>query len=152
LARFKVYLGWAIFATFVSSFFILAIYVELLCLCSSFEDIFDVDHFIDVLRDEVSIVKELPGEYSWSTREYYATGIRATRIKTAPVHATADWYIENVLPILQRYVKSLTSNSATLFHFSPKSPNAFGFCHHIENVLIEAIAASCQNGFPSYSL
>ncbi|CAJ2641130.1 unnamed protein product [Trifolium pratense] len=70
---------------------------------SSFEDIFDVDHFIDVLRDEVSIVKELPGEYSWSTREYYATGIRATRIKTAPVHATADWYIENVLPILQSY-------------------------------------------------
>ncbi|MCH85249.1 DUF246 domain-containing protein, partial [Trifolium medium] len=67
---------------------------------NSFEDIFDVDHFIDVLRDEVSIVKELPGEYSWSTREYYATGIRATRIKTAPV-ATADWYIENVLPILQ---------------------------------------------------
>jgi hypothetical protein len=133
LARFKVYLGWAIFATFVSSFFI-AIYVELLC--SSFEDIFDVDHFIDVLRDEVSIVKKLPGEYSWSTREYYATGIRATRIKTAPVHATADWYIENVLPILQRYVNSLTSNSAIFFHFSPKSPIAFGFCHHIENVLI----------------
>lgn len=70
---------------------------------SSFADIFDVDHFIDVLRDEVSIVKELPGEYSWSTREYYATGIRATRIKTAPVHATADWYTENVLPVLQSY-------------------------------------------------
>ncbi|KAJ1424774.1 putative O-fucosyltransferase, plant [Sesbania bispinosa] len=65
--------------------------------------IFDVDHFIDVLHDEVSIVKELPSDYSWSTREYYATGIRATRIKTAPVHATADWYIENVLPVLQSY-------------------------------------------------
>ncbi|CAL5204594.1 unnamed protein product [Lathyrus oleraceus] len=70
---------------------------------SSFADIFDVDHFIDVLRDEVSIVKELPSEHSWSTREYYATGIRDTRIKTAPVQATAEWYIENVLPILQSY-------------------------------------------------
>ncbi|CAJ1974017.1 unnamed protein product [Sphenostylis stenocarpa] len=70
---------------------------------SSFEDIFDVNHFIDVLRDEVSIVKELPSDYSWSTREYYGTGIRATRIKTAPVQATADWYIENVLPVLQSY-------------------------------------------------
>ncbi|KAF7817031.1 O-fucosyltransferase 31-like [Senna tora] len=70
---------------------------------SSFAEIFDVDHFIDALHDEVSIVKELPGDYSWSTREYYATGIRATRIKTAPVHATADWYIENVLPVIKSY-------------------------------------------------
>ncbi|KAL1100499.1 hypothetical protein V6Z11_D05G233600 [Gossypium hirsutum] len=70
---------------------------------SSFTDIFDVDHFINVLRDEVSIVKELPTEYSWSSREYYATGIRATRIKTAPVHASADWYLENVLPVMQSY-------------------------------------------------
>ncbi|XP_061372068.1 O-fucosyltransferase 31 [Gastrolobium bilobum] len=70
---------------------------------SSFADIFDVDHFIDVLRDEISVVKELPSDFSWSTREFYATGIRATRIKTAPVQATADWYIENVLPVLQSY-------------------------------------------------
>uniref|UniRef100_A0A5B7A3R1 O-fucosyltransferase family protein n=1 Tax=Davidia involucrata TaxID=16924 RepID=A0A5B7A3R1_DAVIN len=70
---------------------------------SSFTEIFDVDHFINVLKDEVSIVKELPGEYSWSTRQYYATGIRATRIKTAPVHASANWYLENVLPVLQSY-------------------------------------------------
>jgi hypothetical protein len=70
---------------------------------SSFEDIFDVDHFIDVLKDDVSIVKELPEEYSWSSREYYALAIRDTRIKAAPVHATANWYIENVLPVLQSY-------------------------------------------------
>ncbi|KAF5740149.1 hypothetical protein HS088_TW11G00215 [Tripterygium wilfordii] len=70
---------------------------------SSFMHIFDVDHFISVLHDDVSIVTELPSEYSWSSREYYATGIRATRIKTAPVHASADWYLENVLPILQSY-------------------------------------------------
>uniref|UniRef100_A0A2P2M4W1 O-fucosyltransferase family protein n=1 Tax=Rhizophora mucronata TaxID=61149 RepID=A0A2P2M4W1_RHIMU len=70
---------------------------------SSFTDIFDVDHFISLLHDEISIVKELPTDYSWSTREYYATGIRATRVKTAPVHASADWYLENVLPVLQSY-------------------------------------------------
>ncbi|KAL2326945.1 hypothetical protein Fmac_020372 [Flemingia macrophylla] len=68
--------------------------------CWTQTDIFDVDHFIDVLCDEVSIVKELPNDYSWSTREYYGTGIRATRIKIAPVQATSDCYIENVLPVL----------------------------------------------------
>ncbi|GMP45737.1 hypothetical protein CsSME_00014155 [Camellia sinensis var. sinensis] len=71
---------------------------------SPFSEIFDVDRFINVLDDEVSIVKELPSKYSWSTREYYGTGIRATRIKTAPVHASANWYLENVLPVLQRSV------------------------------------------------
>jgi len=55
------------------------------------------------LSNDISIVKELPSDYSWSTREYYATGIRATRIKTAPVHASASWYLENVLPVMQRY-------------------------------------------------
>lgn len=70
---------------------------------SSFTDIFDVDHFIEVLHNEVSIVKELPSMYSWSTREYYGTGIRPTRIKTAPVHASAKWYLENVLPMLNSY-------------------------------------------------
>ncbi|KAF1874826.1 hypothetical protein Lal_00007441 [Lupinus albus] len=70
---------------------------------SSFMDIFDVDHFIDVLKDDISVVKELPEDYSWSTREYYSTAIRETRIKAAPVHATAHWYLENVLPVLQSY-------------------------------------------------
>ncbi|KAI8030335.1 O-fucosyltransferase 39 [Camellia lanceoleosa] len=70
---------------------------------SSFMDIFDVDHFIDVLKDDISIVKELPDDFAWSTREYYAIAIRATRIKTAPVHASANWYLENVLPVLESY-------------------------------------------------
>nr|GEY58327.1 O-fucosyltransferase family protein [Tanacetum cinerariifolium] len=70
---------------------------------SSFTDIFDVDHFIEVLKDEVSTVKELPSMYSWSTRDYYGTGIRPTRIKTAPVHASANWYLENVLPMLNSH-------------------------------------------------
>lgn len=65
-----------------------------------------MDHFIDVLKDDISIVKELPEDFSWSTRTYYATRIRATRIKNAPVHASANWYHENVLPILERLVCS----------------------------------------------
>ncbi|KZV53777.1 hypothetical protein F511_00043 [Dorcoceras hygrometricum] len=70
---------------------------------STFMDIFDVDHFIDTLEDDISVVRELPDDYFWSTREYYATAIRATRVKTAPVHASANWYLENVLPLLQSY-------------------------------------------------
>ncbi|KAL4355201.1 hypothetical protein GQ457_06G043740 [Hibiscus cannabinus] len=70
---------------------------------SSFMDIFDVDLFINVLKNDISIIKELPEEFSWSTREYYGTAIRATRVKRAPVHASANWYLENVLPLLQSY-------------------------------------------------
>ncbi|GAV61618.1 O-FucT domain-containing protein [Cephalotus follicularis] len=70
---------------------------------SSFTDIFDVDYFVNALKDDIRVVKELPDDYSWSTREYYATAVRATRIKTAPIHASANWYLENVLPILQSY-------------------------------------------------
>ncbi|XP_015890596.3 O-fucosyltransferase 31 isoform X1 [Ziziphus jujuba] len=70
---------------------------------SSFMDIFDVDHFVNTLKDDINIVKELPFEYSWSTREYYATAIRGTRIKTAPIHASANWYLENVLPVIESY-------------------------------------------------
>ncbi|KAG0469557.1 hypothetical protein HPP92_015602 [Vanilla planifolia] len=70
---------------------------------SSFEEIYDVDHFINALKEDISIVRELPPEYAWSTREYYAVAIRTTRIKTAPVHASANWYLENVLPVLQSY-------------------------------------------------
>lgn len=71
-------------------------------------DIFDVDHFINMLKDDINIVKELPLEYSWSTRDYYATAIRSTRIKTAPVHASANWYLENVLPVIERFVVTWT--------------------------------------------
>jgi len=52
-------------------------------LCSGFEDIFDVRHFIDSLRDEVRIVKRVPKKFSrksgylemppvsWSNEKYY---------------------------------------------------------------------------------
>jgi rhamnogalacturonan I rhamnosyltransferase len=51
-------------------------------LFSDFGDIFDVHHFIDSLRDEVKIIKELPQKFrgkvplsmqpiSWSSEKYY---------------------------------------------------------------------------------
>ncbi|KAK9062107.1 hypothetical protein SSX86_019292 [Deinandra increscens subsp. villosa] len=70
---------------------------------SYFEDIFDVDHFMEVLKDDIYIVRELPEEYTWSTREYYASAIRSTRVKTAPLHASANWYLEHVSPVLESY-------------------------------------------------
>ncbi|KAL2937611.1 CBL-interacting protein kinase 17 [Bienertia sinuspersici] len=30
-------------------------------------------------------------------RDYYGTWIRETRIKSAPVHASADWYLKNLI-------------------------------------------------------
>ncbi|KAH0457465.1 hypothetical protein IEQ34_012780 [Dendrobium chrysotoxum] len=64
---------------------------------SSFEEIYDVDHAINVLKDEISIVREFPPEHAWSMRVYYVVAIRITRIKNAPVHTLANWYLENVL-------------------------------------------------------
>jgi rhamnogalacturonan I rhamnosyltransferase len=56
-------------------------------LFSDFGDIFDVNHFIDSLRDEVKIVKELPQKFSekvplsmqpisWSSEKYYLRQVR----------------------------------------------------------------------------
>lgn len=64
-----------------------------------------MEHFISALKDDIPVVRELPKEFSWSTRQYYAVAIRATRIKTAPLHASMNWYLENVLPVLQRSVR-----------------------------------------------
>ncbi|KAL1536764.1 O-fucosyltransferase 31 [Salvia divinorum] len=35
--------------------------------------------------------------------DYYAAAIRANRVKTAPVHASANWCLDNVSPVLQSY-------------------------------------------------
>lgn len=61
---------------------------------SDFEDIFDVGHFIDSLRDEVRIVKRLPKRFSrkygfqplemppvsWSSEKYYLEQVSILRI------------------------------------------------------------------------
>ncbi|GJP32161.1 hypothetical protein CLOM_g16762 [Closterium sp. NIES-68] len=70
---------------------------------SQFEDIFDIEHFMHYLRHDVLIVRQLPQQYKWSTRDFYSTGVHQNRIKFAPMHASPAWYLKNVLPKLQRH-------------------------------------------------
>lgn len=127
---------------------------------SSFADIFDVEHFIDTLSHDVAIVKEPPSEYWWSTREYYATGIRAMRIKTAPVHGSADWYLENVLPVLQSYGIAAIAPFSHRLAFDKLPPNiqrlrckvnfhALTFVPHIK-VLGDALVNRLRHPFEKF--
>ncbi|KAG6401808.1 hypothetical protein SASPL_138675 [Salvia splendens] len=64
---------------------------------SEFQDIFDVDHFITSLRDEVRILKELPPR----VKSRVELGI----IHTMPPISWSDisYYHDQVLPLIQRY-------------------------------------------------
>lgn len=68
---------------------------------STFSDIFDLAHFLKSLENDVHIVTRLPPEFEWSTREYYGTGIRDTRIKDAPSYASPSWFLGRVLPVIR---------------------------------------------------
>ncbi|XP_047328114.1 protein PECTIC ARABINOGALACTAN SYNTHESIS-RELATED-like [Impatiens glandulifera] len=62
---------------------------------TKFEDIFDVDHFIDYMKDDVRIVRDIP---DWFTdKSELFTSIRRT-VKNIPKYAPAQFYIDNVLP------------------------------------------------------
>ncbi|KAI4340679.1 hypothetical protein MLD38_025489 [Melastoma candidum] len=62
---------------------------------TKFEDIFDVDHFIDYLKEDVIIVRDIP---EWFTdKSELFTSIRRT-VKNIPKYAPAQFYIDNVLP------------------------------------------------------
>ncbi|KAL6873822.1 hypothetical protein ACP4OV_013904 [Aristida adscensionis] len=62
---------------------------------TKFEDIFDVDHFINYLKDDVRIVRDIP---DWFTeKEELFTSIKRT-VKNIPKYASAQFYIDNVLP------------------------------------------------------
>ncbi|KAI9114034.1 hypothetical protein K1719_015285 [Acacia pycnantha] len=62
---------------------------------TKFEDIFDVDHFIDYLKDDVRIVRDIPSWFTDKTELF--TSIRRT-VKNIPKYAPAQFYIDNVLP------------------------------------------------------
>ncbi|KAI3452660.1 hypothetical protein Pfo_009324 [Paulownia fortunei] len=62
---------------------------------TKFEDIFDVDHFIDYIKDDVRIVRDIP-EWFTDKAELF-TSIRRT-VKNIPKYAPAQFYIDNVLP------------------------------------------------------
>ncbi|XP_021292722.1 uncharacterized protein At1g04910 [Herrania umbratica] len=62
---------------------------------TKFEDIFDVNHFIDYLKDDVRIVRDIP---EWFTdKSELFTSIRRT-VKNIPKYAPAQFFIDNVLP------------------------------------------------------
>eukprot|EP00268_Persea_americana_P012246 TRINITY_DN15142_c0_g1_i1.p1 TRINITY_DN15142_c0_g1~~TRINITY_DN15142_c0_g1_i1.p1 ORF type:complete len:326 (+),score=48.19 TRINITY_DN15142_c0_g1_i1:216-1193(+) len=62
---------------------------------TKFEDIFDVDHFIEYLKDDVRIVRDIP--YWFSDKSELFTSLRRT-VKNIPKYAPAQFYIDNVLP------------------------------------------------------
>ncbi|KAG2708101.1 hypothetical protein I3843_05G160600 [Carya illinoinensis] len=72
---------------------------------TKFEDIFDVDHFIDYLKDDVRIVRDIPKWFTDKTELF--TSIRRT-VKNIPKYASAEFYIDNVLPrIKEKKIMSL---------------------------------------------
>ncbi|KAL8156006.1 protein PECTIC ARABINOGALACTAN SYNTHESIS-RELATED-like [Apium graveolens] len=72
---------------------------------TKFEDIFDVDHFIEYLKNDVRIVRDIP---EWFTdKSELFTNIRRT-VKNIPKYAPAQFYIDNVLPrIKEKKIMSL---------------------------------------------
>ncbi|XP_021739963.1 uncharacterized protein At1g04910-like isoform X2 [Chenopodium quinoa] len=63
---------------------------------SDFEDIFDVKHFIDSLRDEVRIIRRLPKRYN---RKH---GFRPLVMQ--PISWSSDkYYFQQVLPLFEKY-------------------------------------------------
>ncbi|KAG2409551.1 hypothetical protein LR48_Vigan01g117600 [Vigna angularis] len=63
---------------------------------SNFEEIFDVRHFIDSLRDEVRIVKRVPKRFSEK--------IGQTTLKMPPVSwSNEKYYLEQILPLFDKH-------------------------------------------------
>lgn len=62
---------------------------------TKFEDIFDVDHFIEYLKDDVPIVRSIPAWFP--DREELFSSIRRT-VKNIPKYASNQFYLDNVLP------------------------------------------------------
>ncbi|KAH6554626.1 hypothetical protein KP509_1Z319600 [Ceratopteris richardii] len=72
----------------------------------AFGDIYDVEHFQSSLKNEVHIVHQLPPEFEWSTPQYYESKCleRPNCFLYIPKHSKKEWYFENVLPALERYL------------------------------------------------
>lgn len=62
---------------------------------TKFEDIFDVDHFIEYLKDDVPIVRSIPAWFP--DKEELFSSIRRT-VKNIPKYASNQFYLDNVLP------------------------------------------------------
>lgn len=92
--------------------------------CSEFQDIFDVDHFITSLRDEVRILKELPPRVkrrvelgliytmppvSWSDISYYHNQVSENPVAVCSLFLSItelshiSFFCLQILPLIQKY-------------------------------------------------
>lgn len=94
--------------------------------CSNFEDIFDVRHFIDSVRDEVRIIKRLPKRFgrrygyqtlamppiSWSNEKYYLEQVwifsSCKKIKELLLPIRSFKLHCNLLPLPRLFVSSVS--------------------------------------------
>lgn len=65
-------------------------------LCSKFSDIYDEEHFISSLKNDVQVVNEIP-KYLMERFGYNLTNVYNFRVKA---WASIDYYRETVLPKL----------------------------------------------------
>ncbi|KAK8966828.1 hypothetical protein KSP40_PGU016124 [Platanthera guangdongensis] len=63
---------------------------------SNFDDIFDVDHFIGTLRDQVHIVKRIPKRFSKKSLNYI--------LEMPPISwSNENYYLKQILPLFSKY-------------------------------------------------
>ncbi|KAJ0985532.1 hypothetical protein J5N97_003888 [Dioscorea zingiberensis] len=62
-----------------------------------FEDVYDVGHFIDYLKDDVRIIREIPG---WIVKKDALYGSQRI-VRNIPKYASSQYYIDNVLPMIK---------------------------------------------------
>ncbi|KAK4799098.1 hypothetical protein SAY86_024463 [Trapa natans] len=118
---------------------------------SEFQDIFDVDHFITSLRDEVRILKDLPSRLKKK--------IEQGRVYTMPPISWSDisYYHNQILPLIQKYkVLHLNRTDARLSNNGQPLDlqklrcrvnfNALRFTPQIEDMGRRAIKLLRQNG------
>lgn len=75
--------------------------------CSEFSDIFDLDHFKNVLANDVRIVSSLPSTHLMT---------RAVEEKRTPLHASSEW-------IRSHYLKKVTQKDSVLNSFCGLLPS-----------------------------
>jgi hypothetical protein len=92
--------------------------------CSNFSDVFDEDHFINALANDVKVIKKLPKEIgssmkavkyfrSWSGMDYYQEEIASmwADYKVYQLEVSLGIYDCNLLVLLSFIIEILTQSS-----------------------------------------
>ncbi|XP_026658455.2 rhamnogalacturonan I rhamnosyltransferase 1-like isoform X2 [Phoenix dactylifera] len=71
---------------------------------SDFRDIFNVNHFINSLRDEVKIIRKLPDKFSRKISDKSGRKFRRQIFSMPPVSWSSEkYYLRQILPIVRRH-------------------------------------------------